>query len=164
MLFVGGRFLEKGGADLLAAIGEDLGESIDLDLVTPAEVDPRPGLTVHRLTPSDPRLLDLLQQADVLALPTHGDACPWVVIEAMACGTPVLAAPVGGIADLLDDGRVGVLSPRGDVRALRGALLALLADPQRRTQLGGLARKWCERRYDAERQFARLTGRLRELS
>jgi alpha-maltose-1-phosphate synthase len=164
VLFVGGRFLEKGGEDLLAALADSLGREVDLDLVTPAEVAERPGVRVHRLAPSDPRLLDLQQQADVLCLPTYGDTNPWVLLEAMACGTPVVSTPVGGIPDLLEDGCAGVLVPYGDPRALREALLALLGDPGRRGQLAARARLRCEQRYDARRQFARLLEHLEQLT
>ena len=161
ILFVGGRFAEKGGDDLLAAL-DGLGESVELDLVTPAEVPERPGVRVHRLGPSDPLLLDLQQQADLLCLPTHRDAVPWVVLEAMACGTPVLATRVGGIPDLVEDGRAGMLLPHGDPRALAQGLQALLADPQRLAAMGAHARANCEERYDARRQFSRLAELLRE--
>ena len=164
VLFVGGRFVPKGGEDLLAALGEELGREVELDVVTRDPVPERPGVRVHRLGPSDEELLDLLQQADVLCLPTYGDTDPWVLLEAMACGTPVVSTRVGGIPELLDDGRAGVLTPHGDVRALRETLRSLLADPQRRAQLAGDARTWCERRYDARSQFARLAERLRQLS
>jgi glycosyltransferase involved in cell wall biosynthesis len=162
VLFVGGRFVEKGGEDLLAALGEGLGHEVDLDLVTPADVEERPGVRLHRLTPSDPRLLDLQQQADLLCLPTYGDAAPWAVLEAMACGTPVVSTRLGGIPDLLDGGRAGVLVPHGDPRALGEALRALLGDPRRGAQLAAHARRRCEERYDARRQFARLLEHLRK--
>jgi glycosyltransferase involved in cell wall biosynthesis len=164
VLFVGGRFKQKGGEDLLAALGERIGRDVDVDLVTPAEVSARAGVRVHRLESSDPRLLDLYQQADVLALPTYGDAAPWVVLEAMACGTPVVASLVGAIPDMLDEGRAGVLVPYGDPRALGEALGALLDDGARRAQLAADARAHCERNYDAGRQSARLVGYLRELA
>jgi glycosyltransferase involved in cell wall biosynthesis len=160
VLFVGGRFVEKGGEDLLAALGEQLGRNVELDLVTPAEVPERDGVRVHRLSASDPQLLDLQQQADLFCLPTHGDAAPWAVLESMACGTPVLSTRIGGIPDLLDHGRAGVLVPHGDPRALGEALRTLLQDPQRRTQLAAAARERCERDYDARRQFGRLLQRL----
>jgi glycosyltransferase involved in cell wall biosynthesis len=160
VLFVGGRFVEKGGEDLLQALSETLGSEVELDLVTPAEIAPRPGVRVHRLSPSDPELLDLQQQADLFCLPTHGDAAPWAVLEAMACGTPILSTRIGGIPDMLDDGRAGVLIPHGNRGALREALHTLLADPQRRASLSGAARGRCEARYDARRQFASLTKHL----
>ena len=164
VLFVGGRFAEKGGDDLLAALGEDLGRTVDLDLVTPAPVPERPGVRVHRLAASDPELLVLHQQADVLCLPTQGDACPWAVLEAMACGTPVISTRIGGIPDLLDGDRAGVLVPYGDPRSLGEAVRDLLGDEPRRTMLAGRARERCEQRYDARRQFSRLTGYLGDIT
>ncbi len=164
VLFVGGRFAEKGGEDLLAALGDSLGKDVELDIVTPApEVQARPGVRVHRLGPGDPRLLQLQQQADVLCLPTHADATPWALLEAMACATPVVATEVGAIAEMLEDGGAGVLVPRGDARALREGLQALLGDPELRAQLGAHGRRRCERHYDAARQFQTLLDHLREL-
>jgi glycosyltransferase involved in cell wall biosynthesis len=160
VLFVGGRFAEKGGEDLLAALAPELGRGVELDIVTPAEVPEREGLRVHRLEPSDPRLLDLQQQADLLCLPTYGDAAPWAVLEAMACGTPVIASDVGGLPDMLAGG-AGMLVKHGDVRGLREALLALLEDRKRRDELAAAARARCEACYDARKQFGRLLELLR---
>jgi len=162
VLFVGGRFVEKGGSELVEALSAQLGQSVDLDLVTPAAVPERPGVRVHRLGPSDPLLLDLQQQADLLCLPSRADAVPWAILEAMACGTPVLASRVGGIPDLLEDGRAGAIVDVGDRRALHAGLQGLLGDPQARAALAARARERCEERYDARRQFPRLIGHLRE--
>jgi glycosyltransferase involved in cell wall biosynthesis len=162
VLFVGGRFVEKGGEDLLRALEGQLGRTVELDLVTPAVVRPRPGVRVHRLGPSDPRLLELQQQADVFCLPSYGDAAPWAVLEAMACGTPVLASRVGGIPDMLDEGRAGALVAHGDPRALRETLEALLADPARRASLAAAASRRCGERYDARAQFAAMLGHLEQ--
>jgi alpha-maltose-1-phosphate synthase len=161
VLFVGGRFVEKGGEDLLAALGERLGRDVDLDVVTPAAVPDRPGVHVHRLMPSDPRLLDLQQQADVMCLPTHGDTNPWAVLEAMACGTPIVSTEVGGIPDMLEAGRAGIVVRHGDRRALADALSTLLDSPDRRSELGARARERCEQHYDAQRQFPILIEHLR---
>ena len=163
VLFVGGRFAAKGGDDLLAALGEPLGSRVDLDLVTPEPVPERPGVRVHRLGPSDPLLLDLQQQADLMCLPTLADAVPWAVLEAMACGTPVLSTRIGGIPDLLDDGRAGMIVQAGDARALGEGLRRLLGDAQARASLAERARERCEQRYDARRQLPRLIEHLREI-
>jgi glycosyltransferase involved in cell wall biosynthesis len=164
MLFVGGRFREKGGEDLLRALDGMLGDQVELDLVTPADVAPRHGLRVHRLDSADPRLLELYQQADVFALPTHGDATPWALLEAMACGAACLSTRVGAIPEMLDDGRAGALVRHGDVAALAEALRALLEDPGHRAQLGARARERCEQRYDLTRQVPALIEQLRGLT
>jgi glycosyltransferase involved in cell wall biosynthesis len=164
VLFVGGRFAQKGGEDLLHALDGLLGERLELDLVTPADVPPRPGLRLHRLESSDPQLLELYRQADVLALPTYGDATPWALLEGMACGAACVSTRIGAIPEMLDEGRAGVLIRHGDVRELREALAGLLADPQRRAALGARARERCEQRYDARRQVPTLVEQLRALA
>ena len=134
--------------------------------MTPAAVSERPGVRVHRLRPSDPELLDLQQQADLLCLPTYGDAAPWAVLEAMACGTPVLATRVGGIPDMLEEGRAGALVPARRRGGAGEALRALLGSPTLRAELAARARERCERAYDARLQFAelaRLLGALQVL-
>jgi glycosyltransferase involved in cell wall biosynthesis len=162
VLFVGGAFARKGGKDLLEALGDDLGSTVELDLVTPEKVPERPGMRVHRLGPSDPQLLRLQQQADVFCLPTHGDAAPWAVLEAMACATPVLSTRIGGIPDLLDEGRAGMLVEHRDGRALAEGLRTLLSDASLRAELAANARARCEARYDARVQTPRLIELLRE--
>jgi alpha-maltose-1-phosphate synthase len=164
VLFIGGRFAQKGGPELIETLSDSLGESVELDLVTPAATPQRPGLRTHELLPTDPALLDLLQQADVMCLPTHGDAAPWAVVEAMACGTPVLSTRVGGVPDLLDEGRAGLLVDPARPRQLAEALRTLLADEGLRAALAGRARERCEERYDARRQVPALFERIRALT
>ncbi len=164
VLFIGGRFAEKGGPELVEALAGSLGESVELDIVTPGALPERPGLRAHRLHPGDPVLLDLLQQADLLCLPSHRDAAPWAVLEAMACGTPVLSTRVGGIPDLLDDGRAGVLVEAGRPDQLGEALRTLLSDEGLRAGLAARARERCEERFDARRQGPDLMAMIGALA
>jgi len=162
VLFVGSRFEEKGGLDLLAALDGLLGVELDLDVVTPADVREQPGVRVHRLSREDPRLLDLQQQADIACLPTWGDTNPWTITESLACGLPIVSTRIGGIPDMLGGDQAGVLIDHGDRRALREAVLGLARDPEHRRRLGDAARERAERHYDARRQFTELVGHLRE--
>jgi glycosyltransferase involved in cell wall biosynthesis len=160
VLFVGGRFAAKGGDVLLDALGPLAGRELDLDLVTQADVQPRPGVRVHALGPGDPALIDLYQQADVFCLPTRGDAVPFSVIEAMATGAAVVATSVGAIPDLLAGGRCGRLVEPGDGRALLEAVTALAADAPQRAALARAARERTETHYDASTQTRRLASLL----
>ncbi len=150
ILFVGARFARKGGVDLIDAIRPLLaGGQAELDIVSPDDVPTGPGIRVHRLTGTDPRLLGLFQQADCFCLPSYGDAAPWVILEAMACGVPVIGSRIGAVSEFLADGEAGVLVDPGDVAALRDELASLVADAGRRRALGTAARQRCEARYDA---------------
>jgi glycosyltransferase involved in cell wall biosynthesis len=115
---------------------------------------------VHRLGLGDPELRDLYQQADVFCLPTYGDAVPFSVVEAMACGAAVVATPVGAIPELIDG--AGRLVPPGDPRALREAVLALAGDAAARSAHGTAGRARCEARYDAVVQGHRLVEILHD--
>jgi glycosyltransferase involved in cell wall biosynthesis len=162
VLFVGGRFRSKGGFDLIEALSPRLGRDVVLDIVTAEDVPDVPGARVHRLSAGDQRLLELYQQADLFCLPTYGDSNPWVLLEAMACGTPVVSTHVGAIDELLGHGEAGVVHRPGDIDALRAAATALLDDPDARRELGARARARCEREFDARRQVPLLVKLLRQ--
>ncbi len=158
VLFIGGRFADKGGPLLLDALRPWLGHTVSIDVVTTAALPAHPGVRVHRLKSEDARLLDLLQQADVLCLPTLQDASPWAVLEAMACGTPVVATDLAGIPEMV--GPTGIVVPPGDGRSLALALDAVLNDADRRHELGIAARSRCVQHFDASRQAAALADVL----
>jgi glycosyltransferase involved in cell wall biosynthesis len=161
VLFVGANFGAKGGHDLLAALAPRLGRDVELDIVTPDEIDVPAGVRVHRLSSGEPALVALFQQADVFCHPTHADAIPWAVLEAMACGTPVVSTDVGAIPEMLG-GEAGLVVPHGDVTALREALERLLGEEDLRRRLGTRGRALCEEKFDASRQVPVLIGLLRE--
>ncbi|HEY2769429.1 MAG TPA: glycosyltransferase family 4 protein [Solirubrobacteraceae bacterium] len=162
ILFVGGRFEAKGGYDLLDALAPRLGRDVELDIVTADEIPETPGVRVHRLSSGDERLVRLYQQADLFCLPTYGDSNPWVILEAMACGTPVISTTVGAIPELLGNGGAGVAVPPGARSALRVVIDQLLSDDAKRLALGALSREHCEREFDAQRQVPLLFELLRE--
>jgi glycosyltransferase involved in cell wall biosynthesis len=88
-----------------------------------------------------------LEQSDLFAFPSFMEASPNAVIEAMAAGLPIVATNVGGIPELIEDGRNGLLVPPGDPSAMATALLRLMEDDVRASDLAEAARRTVEARY-----------------
>jgi D-inositol-3-phosphate glycosyltransferase len=74
--------------------------------------------------------------AEVLVMPSHYESFGMVALEAMACGTPVIASQVGGLAFLVQDGVTGFHVPNGDSDALCIKLTLLMADANLRAEMG----------------------------
>ncbi len=96
----------------------------------------------------------LLAGADIFVLPSRSEAFPNAAIEAMAAGLPVVASAVGGLLDLIDDGRTGLLVPPDEPEALAACLRSLILDPARAAAIGNEARQAVRQRYDFERMVA----------
>ena len=79
--------------------------------------------------------------AEVLVMPSHYESFGLVALEAMACGTPVIASRVGGLQHTVDDGVTGFLVPPGDENALAEKLRLVLSDGKLRRRMGANARK-----------------------
>lgn len=84
---------------------------------------------------------ELLNAFDVLALSSVSEAAPLVVLEAGACGLPVVSTAVGEIPEMIKDGETGYLVPSGDAAALADRLIALLTQPDLRARMGSAARQ-----------------------
>ena len=93
----------------------------------------------------------LLAGADAFVLPSRSEAFPNGAIEAMAAGLPVIASATGGLLDLIDSGRTGVLVPPDDPAALAHAIEDLILSPARAFGLGSAAREEIMRRYSFDR-------------
>jgi D-inositol-3-phosphate glycosyltransferase len=85
--------------------------------------------------------------ADVVVMPSHYESFGMVALEAMACGTPVIGADVGGLSFSIQNGYNGFLVPGREPRALADKILLLIKHPFLRDQLGEQARLTTER-YD----------------
>lgn len=82
----------------------------------------------------------LYSSMDVLALPSHTEGLPRVVLEAQAMRTPVVATAVGGVPEVVDDGETGLLCPPQDPGTLAAALDRVLTDEALASTLAGQAR------------------------
>ena len=86
-------------------------------------------------------VIQLLTHATVFACPSLYEPLGIVNLEAMACGTAVVGSRVGGIPEVVADGKTGLLVPPGDPAALAGAINALVADAPRAAEMGRLGRE-----------------------
>ena len=92
----------------------------------------------------------LLRSAAVLVLPSHHEALPMAILEALAHGVAVVATPVGEIPEFLRHDEEALLVPPGDVGSLSKAIAALLDDPVRRARLAQQGRKTFEARLQID--------------
>ncbi len=101
--------------------------------------------------------------ADLFVLPSREDNQPQTGLEAMACGTPVVAFRAGGIPEYVLDGVTGFIAPVGDESALARKIISLLANDQLRHTFGINARNVIEQTHTADRQaheYMELYGKI----
>jgi glycosyltransferase involved in cell wall biosynthesis len=89
------------------------------------------------------------RRAAVVVLPSKREGMPKIVIEAAACGIPVVTTDVPGCRDSVMDGKTGFLVPEGDVRALANRVEVLLHDAALRKRMGALAREFAAEKFAA---------------
>jgi glycosyltransferase involved in cell wall biosynthesis len=99
---------------------------------------------------------ELLAACDVFVMPSFEEPFGLVFCEAMAMCRPVLALADGGTVEVVEDGRTGLLSERGDHAALAANLRALLVDPERRMAMGAAGRDVVESRFTTRRMAAQV--------
>jgi glycosyltransferase involved in cell wall biosynthesis len=83
----------------------------------------------------------ILEQAHLFLLPSESESFGLAALEAMAAGVPPIASRVGGLPEVIEDGVCGYLCPVGDVDAMAGRCLELIADPARHERFSRAARE-----------------------
>ncbi|MFC4949912.1 glycosyltransferase family 4 protein [Pseudonocardia sp. GCM10023141] len=139
---------DRGGDRATAlAVARDVADSVEVrSWLSPAGVD------------------DLLAGADVFVLPSRSEGQPMALLEAMAHGMCVIATDVGGIPEMIDDGRSGLLIPPDDVEALGAALRRVLGDADLRSALGRAARERVLADFDLDVVWRRFDALYRDAS
>jgi len=99
-----------------------------------------------------------MSAADVLVLPSLSEGCPSAVLEASACGTPVIASRVGGVPDLIENGKTGIIvSPKSAIE-LKQALLQMIDNPSLKLEMGKRARERMEKEFTWDEICKKLEG------
>lgn len=104
-------------------------------------------------------LAEVINAADVVLLPSLNEDLRFGVLEAMACGKPVVATPVGNVPEIIDHGATGILVPSNESDALADAVIEILHDAVLAQQLGKLARH----RIEAQFSLQVFVDRIQEL-
>lgn len=125
------------------------------------------GLGQHvrlRGTLSSAQVIESLRAADVLLHASLSEGLPTVLLEAMACGLPVVATDCGGVSEAVSDGVHGFVVGVRESDALAAALLALWRDPALRARMGAAGRAAVEAHFTLERQLGELEAMYRQVA
>jgi starch synthase len=169
VLFVGRITHQKGLSTLLAAAPALEGAQLVLVAGAPdteelareteeAVAQLGDAVWIEQMLPQD-EVVELLSHATVFACPSIYEPLGIVNLEAMACGTAVVASRVGGIPEVVAPGETGLLVPPGDPDALARAINELVAAPERAQMMGEAGRRRAIDEFGWDR-IAEQTARL----
>lgn len=166
--YIGRVRRDKGIAELSTALGSPRLHSAVL--VTQGDVEDTSSLGLDALGPRHIHLgwrgsvSQLLAAADLLALPTHREGFPNVVLEAAAAGLPAVTTTATGAVDSVIDGVTGLVVPPHDPQALEAALVRLASDPGARARMGARARQRALDDFRPEQVWSELDRLYRSTS
>jgi glycosyltransferase involved in cell wall biosynthesis len=103
-------------------------------------------------------IADILAAADVVVLPSLSEGFPFVLLEALAMGCPVVASRVNGIPELIEDHKTGFLVPARDPHALMVAIREVLHDPAAASKMGAEGRAVVRERFTVDRMVGNTTA------
>lgn len=102
------------------------------------------------------RIVDVMRSIDVLVLPSVNEASPLVILEAMACGKPVIAASSGGIPEIILEGKTGLSVPPDNPLELAKAISKIIDNPSGARRMGQTGRMRVERLYNIKKTVKEL--------
>ncbi len=112
----------------------------------------------------DPQqLIELYSQSHLFVLPSYYEGLPMVLLEAMACGLPIVGTRVGGIPELIEEGENGILIHPGDRDALLNSLVWLLNDPILREHMALKNVQKIKEKYDIPMYIQKLKNLYRDI-
>jgi glycosyltransferase involved in cell wall biosynthesis len=100
--------------------------------------------------------------ADLIIMPSLSEAFGRILIEAMACEKPVVATNVGGIPEIVEDGKTGLLVPPADEKSIADAAIKLLSDKPLADSLAAAGRESIEKNFNILDQVQKIEGIIDE--
>ena len=154
--------MRKGFSVLAEAITRAAGSVANLYLLSlgasPPAID-APVPLLHLGPVNNDRFVAMVYNAcDLFVIPSLHDNLPNTVLEAMACGVPVVGTNVGGVPDMVRDGVNGLTVPPGDPDSLAGAIVRILNDDSMRCRMSRAARQIATNEYSLELQARRYSA------
>ncbi|MFB6392955.1 glycosyltransferase [Polymorphospora lycopeni] len=161
-----GRLAAEKGVDTLVEAAAALPPGVPVDVAGDGPVRPMLEELARRVAPGrvrfhgrldKARLHELVRAAGVVAVPSRWhENQPLSVLEAFACGVPVVGTDLGGLPELVEPGVDGEIVPADDPAALAAALTSVLADPDRALAMGRAGRQRIERDFPPAAHLRRL--------
>ncbi|GAA0450195.1 glycosyl transferase [Paractinoplanes deccanensis] len=150
---------------LVAAVGtlRRTDPAVRLELATRQAIEVPAELGARHTALTHPQMRALYGRGAVVAValrPNLHVSGISVILEAMACGRPVVVSDTPGMRDYVTHGSTGLLVPPGEVSAFAAAIRDLLTDPQRAAEMGAAARRDVERRFSTQVQAGHLAALL----
>lgn len=158
ILFVGADFIRKGGDLLLRLVQRKEFAHCEFHFVTKSFEGPiSKNVFVHQdIQPNSQELLDHYRTADVFALPTRADLSPNAICEALAFQLPVVTTNVGGLNEIIKDGKTGFLVPPDDEETFAQRLHTLLQSDELCRNFGEAGRNSVEENYDIDKNARKV--------
>jgi glycosyltransferase involved in cell wall biosynthesis len=175
IVFVGWLVKRKGVSDLLNAFGMVATKFPQAYLLIIGEGPERENLrSLSRIMGIDKRVIftgvvkneeipSYHSITDVMVFPSYAEGLPNAVVEAVACGKPVVATNVGGIPEVITPGINGFLITAGDVKTLSSNIIQILTNTTLRKQMGRMSRQIAETRFNASKNAESLSDLFRQI-
>lgn len=166
ILFIGNNLKRKGAERLAQWVDGPLAGRCHLHIVSSDKRQPPTGrnITFHGRVPHERLLSELVPNMDIFCLPTRLDMSPFVLVEAAAAGLPAVASNIGGISDMIENGKSGYIVAPSDDAGFIKALSDLIDNPDLRKRMGNRARTIAQDRFDGRKNFDIDIDRLVEIA
>jgi glycosyltransferase involved in cell wall biosynthesis len=159
---------QKGHCDLIEALALLREQWPQLQCVCVGDGELRPPLealaaarglsSMCRFVGSRDDVMEFYAAADVVVLPSHSEGFPFVILEALAMGKPVIATGVNGVPEVIEHMKTGLLVEARDVTGLAGAIQSLLEHPERAEQLGNAGRAVVQAQFTVDRMVEKTVA------